>query len=87
MANRSGDVSKDVATGYGVTCDHCGKGMEVIVVPKEGQTFAVPRKIIDQLLRVAQRLDNMNVKMIQLQRTDGRERKGSTSESVEPPST
>lgn len=52
-------------------CDHCGKRMEVIVAPKEGQTFTVHKKVIARLLRIAEKLDDMNVKIIQIHAPQG----------------
>lgn len=66
---RAGSVSGTVSTGYRASCEHCGNGVEVVVVPQEGKSFVVPRSAMDQLVRLASRLDRMQAKMIYIQRT------------------
>jgi hypothetical protein len=65
---RVGSVSESVTTGYRASCEHCGDGVEVVVVPKDGEAFVVPRSAMDQLVHLASRLDRMNAKMIYIQR-------------------
>ncbi len=66
---RAGSVSGSVTTGYRAKCEHCGNGVEVVIVPRDGQAFTVPRSAMDQLVRLASRLDQMQAKMIYIQRT------------------
>jgi hypothetical protein len=74
---RAGILSESVATGYKAACEHCGNGVEVVVVPQEGKEFIVPRSALDQLVRLASRLDRMQAKMIYIQRTKTEQNEGS----------
>lgn len=80
MAPRRVVVSGAVTTGFTAGCEHCGKGYKVVVVPKEGQTFMVPRRVLNWFGRMAEQLDEMGVKMVQLEPV----RKAPTEAKVEP---
>ncbi len=67
MARLRGTVSGDTTAGYETVCEHCGTGVEVIIAPKEGESYVVPRSVVDQLMRIAGRLDQMGVRIIQIQ--------------------
>ena len=58
------------ARGYRRQCEHCGRGLEVVIVPVEGKTFAVPQRLLDQLFRLTDPIEQMNVKMIQISGID-----------------
>jgi hypothetical protein len=69
------------ARGYRRRCEHCGRGLEVIIVPVEGKSFTFPQRLLDQLFRITDRIEQMNVKMIQISRIG---RKASEPQSVVP---
>lgn len=71
-------IRGDRTTGFRFLCEHCGKGVEIDIVPKPGQSFTMPKNVLDQLKRIANRMDRMEVERIQLSRA---ERDGEAGES------
>lgn len=67
MAPRRVAVTGSKPTGWRSTCEHCGKGFQVSIVPKDGETFTVPRRVLNWLGRMAEQLDEMGVKTVYLE--------------------
>ena len=67
MAPRRVIVTGSRPTGWRSKCEHCGKGFQVSIVPKDGETFAVPRRVLNWFGRMAEQLDEMGVKMVYLE--------------------
>ena len=60
----------DRTTGFRFLCERCGKGVEIDIVPKPGQSLAMPKNVLDQLERIANRMDRMEVERIRLSRAE-----------------
>ena len=76
MTGAKGSLVSARTTAHVARCDHCGRGYEVVIQPKDGKTFDVPRSVLDRLARVADRLDDMGVKVVQLRSLRGTSRDG-----------